>query len=312
MTPSTRPCRDNTCAVIVTYFPGAGFLDHLDGILAEVAEVLLVDNATDGEARALIEAALGRPRVALLQHPENLGLGVALNAGCRWAGERNYSYVMTFDQDTQPLPGLLERYADIHDAVPADTLGCVGANYRDPHTGGQLLAEEKMTGATFQVVDLLITSGTLVPLSLFHRVGGYREDYFVDLTDHELCLRALALGYRHYLSVPVGLIHSLGAPTVHGVLGLSWVTYNYSALRYYYMARNFILMFPMRRGSATGGGRWGASMAGPVLRRLMGILLSEPAKGRKLYAMGLGIVHGLTGRTGRLDSRFLATRSSRR
>jgi len=312
MTPPVRPARDNTCAVIVTYFPEAGLLTYLDCILAEVAEVLIVDNATEGEARAVIQATLDKPRVALLQHPENLGLGVALNAGFRWAIERKYTYVMTFDQDTQPMPGLLERYAQIHDVVPTDTIGCVGANYRDPHTGAQLVPEDMMAGEVFREIELLITSGTLVPISLFNRVGGYREDYFVDLTDHEMCLRALESGYRHYLSVPVGLIHSLGFPTTHSFLGFTWTAFNYSPLRYYYMARNFTLMFSMRRGTEAKGGIWGVSMGGPVLRRLAAIILSESSKCKKLYAMGLGILHAFRGHTGRLDSRVLGRRSSGR
>jgi len=312
MTLPARPSRDNTCAVIVTYFPEVGLLSHLDGILDEVAEVLLVDNATEGAARAVIQSALGKRRVSLFQHSENLGLGAALNTGFHWADERKYLYVMTFDQDTQPLPGLLECYSRIHDAVPGDTVGCVGANYRDPHTGGQLVADDQIAGEPFREIDLLITSGTLVPMALFHRVGGYREDYFIDLTDHEMCLRALALGYRHYLSVPVGLIHSLGFPTTHSFLGISWTAFNYSPLRYYYMARNFILMFRMRRGRGAKGGTWGISMGGPVLRRLASILLSESSKCKKVYAMGLGIWHALIGRAGRLDSKFLGRRSSGR
>ncbi|MEI7614777.1 MAG: glycosyltransferase [Betaproteobacteria bacterium] len=233
--------------MVVAYFPAAELLDHLDAILDEVPEIIVVDNASEGESRKVLDAAQSKPGVSLLQHPENLGLGAALNAGIRWAESRGYGYVMTFDQDTHPVKGLLETYARIYDVVDKQSLGCVGANYRDPHTGAQLIHEGQCVGKSFAPVDLLITSGTLVPITLFERAGGYREDYFVDLTDHEMCLRTQSLGYHHYISVPVGLTHSLGFPTIHTFMGFHWIAYNYSPLRYYYMARNFMLMFPMRR-----------------------------------------------------------------
>ncbi len=302
-----RPSRQNTSAVVVSYFPDESLLDHLDAILDEVSEVLLVDNASTGETRRVVEAAGLKQGVSLHQNQENLGLGAALNTGFRWAAAQGYSFVMTFDQDTHPLKGLLETYARIYDVVDNQSVGCVGANYRDPHTGAQLISEGQCVGKSFAPVDLLITSGTLVPIPLFERAGGYREDYFVDLTDHEMCLRTQSLGYHHYVSVPVGLIHSLGFPTIHTFMGFHWIAYNYSPLRYYYMARNFMLMFPMRRCEG-GGGNWGLSMVIPVVRRLLTFMLSESSKIKKVYAMVLGILHAILGKTGRLESQILNRR----
>jgi glycosyltransferase involved in cell wall biosynthesis len=77
---------DRVCAVVITYFPDAGFPERLEKIAAQVSRVIVVDNGTTGQSGMNLEKALGATeRVSCIRNGENLGVAAALNQGIRRA-----------------------------------------------------------------------------------------------------------------------------------------------------------------------------------------------------------------------------------
>ena len=83
---------DRVCAVVVTFFPDAGFPERLEKIATQVSRVVVVDNGTSGRSSLNLDMALGiREGITCIRNRENIGVAAALNQGVRAAlkgGER--------------------------------------------------------------------------------------------------------------------------------------------------------------------------------------------------------------------------------
>lgn len=56
----------------------------------------------------------------------------------------------------------------------------------------------------------LITSGTLLNLSLFQKIGGFDENLFIDAVDHEYTIKSLLTGYKIIQFPCIQLTHQIG------------------------------------------------------------------------------------------------------
>src|SRR5215216_2553385 len=92
-------------AVIVSYNPGDEFPENVHAILEQVATVIIVDNGS--ESTSLLEKAAELPRVEVIYNAGNLGIANALNQGFERAISEGFEYVLTFDQDSRPMPWMV-------------------------------------------------------------------------------------------------------------------------------------------------------------------------------------------------------------
>jgi rhamnosyltransferase len=142
----------------------------------------------------------------------------------------------------------------------------------------------------------VITSGSLLSLSTLDRIGGFRDDFFIDYVDSEFCFRARALGYRVAMTRKPLMSHAIGASTHHALLGVRKWTSNHSADRRYYMARNDTIMLKEYGGFPWG--TWALKSLGRRVRTCKRIVLYEDAKLAKVAAVAHGWWHGVRGHLG--------------
>ncbi len=82
----------------------------------------MIDNgSTDGSREALAEAF---PGVEQVRVEVNEGPAKGLNAGLRWALERDFDYVLVLNNDIEVAPDMLERLVEVAQGDPR--VGCVG------------------------------------------------------------------------------------------------------------------------------------------------------------------------------------------
>src|SRR6266852_892173 len=110
-----------------------------------VDEILLVDNAS-------VDGTLDRPsvgNVTVLRHPENLGASGAICSGFRYALERGYDWIWTFDADAAPEPDALAKKLELYTGWPRalqDETGFIACLHRNSRDGTPLYSHSRVLG----------------------------------------------------------------------------------------------------------------------------------------------------------------------
>lgn len=288
--------RSNTCAIFVTFNPDADFSKHLSQVLSQFPFAIIVDNASQSSAVEMLRCLANNPRVILEVNPSNLGIARALNQGVEIALLKQFSWVVTFDQDTCIGDDFFETIFKIYE-ITRGTQVMIGGNYwntstqRDfvPNTASERLFRERKT---------LITSGTLMPLSLFDKIGMFREDYFIDSVDHEFSLRARASGYRMLITCRPLMKHSIGSSSSRISRSRLLLSFHHSAKRKYFIARNTVFT---AKSYFLQEPAWCLRQAWRLLSDLASIVLLEENKQKKIVAFMVGISHGIKGKMGPIE-----------
>ena len=142
-----------------------------------------------------------RAGVTLLSEGRNLGIAEALNRIAEAARAAGADTLLLLDQDAEPperprrrgaggrLLAALDRLRDA--GIPAAVVGPVPAPPRPQ--GARLPAPPGAPERDdLAPVQFLATSGSLIDLDAFARVGPFRADFFIDGVELEWCFRAWA------------------------------------------------------------------------------------------------------------------------
>jgi len=229
----------DVCAVVVTYHPDPGFPDRLDRVRPKVGRVVVVDNGSSPQAREMLRNAAG-PDVGLIFNDANFGVATALNQGVRHVMGSSCQWVLTLDQDSTVEPFLVEALLEAYNDFPMkENLAVVGSNYYDEKRTKTLVPESPAQPSCLEQTTV-ITSGSMISVDAYAKVGPFRDDFFIDHVDDEYCLRARAMGYKVILCRRPVIRHSIGGAVGKRFLGRMVWSSNHPAARRYYMARNFL------------------------------------------------------------------------
>jgi rhamnosyltransferase len=291
----TMPTR-SLCAVMVSYHPLPETIENIKGVLAQVKDLVVVDNGSNANELALLRASRRVLGFHIIENSENLGIAEALNQGIAWARSQGYSWVILFDQDSAITDGFVDRMFATWESHPErERVGSVHPRYKDGRTG----LESRPRGDRYEGGPLTsMTSGSLIPMWIFDRVGYFASEFFIDCVDHEYCFRLFKAGYFVVDSKEAVLLHSLGHVGLVKMLGFRFSPTNHSALRRYYMSRNrvvvcrkYIRVFPV----------WVLQYMYVSFRETAKCFLGERDRKRKLRNFLLGTWDGLVGRMGKRE-----------
>lgn len=186
----------------------------------------------------------------------------------------------------------------VHAAFPGrDRLAVVGAGFRAINVNRTLQGStDAMPGNSWEEVESVITSGSLISLEAHAAIGAFREEFYIDYVDTEYCFRARAKGFRVIRTTKSLMSHAIGAITHHRILGIKKWTFNHSVDRHYYIARNGTVL--LRQYGHYVLGLWALKSFGRSVRMCKRIALYEQMKIRKLLAVADGWWDGVRGHMG--------------
>ncbi len=101
----------NITVVIPCYQVRGHILDVLDGIGPEVARIFVVDDACPEQTGAYVEQHCKDPRVSVIRHVANQGVGGAVITGYKAALAESADIIVKLDGDGQMDPALLVQIA---------------------------------------------------------------------------------------------------------------------------------------------------------------------------------------------------------
>jgi GT2 family glycosyltransferase len=213
-------------AVVVVHNDGGRLGDLLDLLRGEVETAAVVDNAsTDGSALA----ADGRGFVTLVRNEENRGFATAANQG---AAVARADWIVFVNPDTHLEPG---QVSALLRGLPQDVAAVAPLQIDErgrprSETGGyEPTILRYLIWALVPVrfhrrlgpwlappfpqtdTELAWVSGALLGIrrSVFERLGGFDQRFFMYHEDVEFCRRARRAGYRVLLRPSVSLYHEV-------------------------------------------------------------------------------------------------------
>lgn len=267
-------------AVVITYYPEKEeavqnilrYVDHVD-------KLIIWENTPEAE-RAAYRLEMPEEycdKVSYFRTGDNEGIAYPLNRVIEWGLDNGYTHLLTMDQDSHWLNfDLYRKQAEKY-----------GSQYHimSPDVNAQTVTFDDR----IRVVHASITSGSIYDLTIFREVGLFREDFFIDAVDTELCYRAASKGYPTICICNAHLKQQYSAPIkVMGITSL-----NYTAFRTYHIVRNHIRLW--RGYSETMEDRIKKYIRKKfIVKRFFKIILIEKSKRRKLGAMIKGLYHGFT------------------
>lgn len=287
-----RPEKENICAVIVTYHPDNGIQERIERILKQVGAAVVIDNNSPAEKVSLLsKISFENPGCYVINNKENLGIATALNQGVKWAKEKGFCWVLLFDQDSVINEDMIDSLAEVYDAYPnKDRLAVIGSNYTDSYTKRQLQEVKHEEKHLWFEKKTTITSGSLIPVIVFDRIGFFRDEFFIDHVDDDFCMKARHKGYKVILTVKEIMQHSLGASTMHRLFWKYSGTTNHSPLRRYYMTRNHFILVKEYFFKEPA---WVFDTVFSRIKMTILMCLFEKNRTQKLKAILKGLYHGL-------------------
>ena len=200
--------------IIPVYNQSAVTRRCLEALSQQVAEIIVVDDASTDETPQLLEDF--STRIKTITHSLNQGFATSCNHGAAVAGGE---FLVFLNNDTVPAAGWLEalvQYADLHPAAsviaakllyPDDTVqhaGVVICQDRYPrHIYAGFPAEHPAVNKSrqFQVVT---AACMLVRRSAFGQAGGFDTAFRNGFEDVDFCLRLQQMGHQvHYCAESV-------------------------------------------------------------------------------------------------------------
>jgi rhamnosyltransferase len=284
------------CAVVVTFHPDSDVLENLSNVHQQVHSVVVVDNGSSLESITPIRTASSRIGFHLIENGENLGIATALNIGVRHAQNVGAEWVLLFDQDSMVTPGFTE--AMLHGFATnrwGKQLAILVPRYVDKRLGSTIPGISVQGGG----LEAAMTSGSLLPVSIFLEHGFFEDSLFIDAVDYEYSLRLRSRGLHIEECGEAILLHSPGAPRIHSFRGkYLFQTANYSPVRRYYQERNKIWV---TRRYWTKFPFFCFKLFFFSVKDYFKILFAEDNKWEKLRACFLGVADGVRERMGRKD-----------
>ncbi|HEY1255450.1 MAG TPA: glycosyltransferase family 2 protein [Terracidiphilus sp.] len=285
----------SVCAVIITYHPNASMLENIYSVLAQVRQMVIVDNGSSADELDPLRNASRDHGFHLIENGENLGIAEALNQGVRWAKSEGYPWVILFDQDSKITDGFIEQMFTAWEVHPdRERVSSIQPRYVEPEIGVEWEVRRARDGGPITSM----TSGSLMPVWIFDKIGGFASEYFIDEVDTEFCFRMRAAGYHITDSRQAVLMHASGHPKKFSILGYKFRPAHHSAVRRYYMSRNrlvvyrkYFLVFPV----------WVLYSINVALRETIKCFLGEDDRPRKFRNLLLGTWDGLVGRMGKRE-----------
>ncbi|MGF3025254.1 rhamnosyltransferase [Methylobacterium aquaticum] len=217
------PSAPSPVAIGITVFrPDAAQVAALSArVAAETRPTIVFDN---GGLPASAAAQLSEHGARVLSAGDNIGIGGALDAIARAAMEAGAAQVLLLDQDAAFTPGQVSELeaalARLRSVSPPPAV--VGP--RPEAAPGRKAPSyprrpDVPDGGSLVPVEFLATSGSLIDLAAYARIGPFRSDFFIDGVDLEWCFRAWNRGYGCWMETGTALPHRVGG----GVIRSTWL-----------------------------------------------------------------------------------------
>ncbi len=194
--------------------------------------LLIVDNSATSHEKL----AKAIPSASYFWLGGNKGLGLALNFGVEKIHElySQVQWVITLDQDSTMNLKFLSEYKYYLQHISDDTLFMLAPNYAISRKKSAQIKRR------FERINLSMQSGCAFNIDMLRATGGFRQEYFIECIDFEICFRADRLGKKIIKCNEAILRHNPAIEYQVNFFNKKLTVGIASPLRYYYQCRNLL------------------------------------------------------------------------
>lgn len=201
----------------------------------EGMQYVVIDNSEE-KNEFLDKFLKNKANCEYLPQNNNLGIAKALNIACKYAKEKGYKWVVTMDQDSDFNRDILEKMIDfLNNFENRDKVAVLSPRHL---LADKLKVKVPDENREYAEGPYTMSSGNLVNLDLWEKVGGYNEDLFIDMVDVDFYFKLIEEGYKIIVLNKILLKHSLGNLKLINFYIRRIITLNHSPIRKYYQVRN--------------------------------------------------------------------------
>ena len=234
----TTKNQEKIAAVVILYHPNNSCIKNIKSYYDLVGKVYIFDNTED---KSTLKSELEQwPKVDFYHDGENGGLPKRLNEAGKQAIKDGYNWLLTMDQDSVFLEESFVQYLDCFTAFEnKKEVALFGAT-------NDRSVIKSTSQCRFKEENDLMTSGNLLNLSLFKKIGDFDEALFIDSVDHDYCIRSILAGFKIIRFTNIFLLHELGnlvhRSSIKTLFLLKKKKEVHSPVRLYYMVRNMLYL----------------------------------------------------------------------
>ncbi|MCI8346512.1 MAG: glycosyltransferase [Bacilli bacterium] len=215
--------------IVTLYNPTDQDIKNINTYLDDLDKLYIIDNTEGKDNKKRIPK---NEKIKYQFKNENVGVATALNMGAEFAIKEGYSYLLTMDQDTTFKPGVMEKLKEVMRSTDMKDIAIV-----TPWHNTKLLDQKPKE--EFDDPHDVMTSGNILNLDIWKKLGGFKDEFFIDGIDIEYCLNIHKNGYKILRVNSVEIDHNLGDIFYKKIRGRLFLCTNHAAFRRYYIMRNY-------------------------------------------------------------------------
>ena len=284
--------------VVVLYNPDKFILDNIKSYLQPLDKLYVVDNSPIPNNNKNI--FVNNKKIEYISNDGNKGIAKALNVGAKRAIKEKCDWLLTMDQDSSFKDNSFEKMITLLNELKSNKIMAevLGLQYKklgvlSSIQRTEINKEDNLEGISYPLV--VMTSGNLINLEAYKKVGGFKDDFFIDCVDFEFCLNLKKNGYEVVQMNTAELNHNLGNTQEKNLFGKKMFVTNHNAIRRYYITRNRHYLYDMYKDEFLD---YCSLELGRTKKELVKIILFEKDKLnkiRKIYRGYKDYKKGITG-----------------
>jgi len=216
--------------VVVLYNPDIEVVENINSYQSFLRKLFVIDNSTSYNEE-VINKLKEYPNVVYKSLDGNKGIAKALKEGLELSIKDKVDFTLTMDQDSvfpKDKLDIVKTYLEKYSTEYA----IIGLNFNSDSKEAKLVEEQ-----------FLLTSGNFINNKDYQKISGFKEELFIDWVDFDLCEQFYSIGKKVGYINEVSLLHTMGNPESHNLLGKKVTALNHPLIRYYYRYRNGLYLY---------------------------------------------------------------------
>lgn len=276
-------------ATVIWYNPDTENIENIKTYIDYVEKVYIIDNSMNNNKKLC--SSLNNNKIEYVYNKKNLGIAKALNLACEKAISDGFKWILTMDQDSSFSSNDINEYFKSFDNIEKKNTGIFSPKHILKNDINKIRDDKK-----FLEIDHVMTSGNLLNLSAWEKIGRFDENLFIDEVDSEICFRMIENDYKVIQMNRIKMFHELGSLEKRNFFIKKISVLNHNYIRKYYIMRNKFYMFKKYK-------KYRIRYVYYILNDFFKVIFYEKDKLRKLRYMFKGINDFFKNKMGELNDK---------